>query len=223
MSAVGSALSSVASSVASGASDPLSGVASSVISYAARSISWEATTLPDGTTYPAGVIYPDIAIEERHDDESVITENPVEHGSTTSDHAYNQQSQCELAWAWSPSGGPLLNIRPQAFIITQYERVLDLKKKFILLNVVTGKRQYQNMLIEGLSEITEEKTENLLSLRIFLREMIFTLTETTSLPSADNQLIPQKTAPTVNGGTVALQPASNFNTGQALRQFLQGP
>lgn len=180
-----------------------------------RSISWDTQTLADGSTYQAGSLTPDVVLEERHDDQTVITENPVESGSMTSDHAYEQPSECEVCWVWSPSGGPLFSLRSRSFILEQYKKLLELKSKHVLLSVITGKRSYLDMLIQGISEVTDEKTENLLSVRIFLRQIIYTRTQAVSvIGSAANQKFPERTSPTVNGGTVSLQPASNFNTGK---------
>lgn len=39
-----------------------------------RMISWSTTTLPNGTVVQGGMIIPDASVEERHDDDSVITE-----------------------------------------------------------------------------------------------------------------------------------------------------
>ncbi|KAA6459623.1 hypothetical protein DYQ86_16015 [Acidobacteria bacterium AB60] len=178
-----------------------------------RSLYWTDTTLPSGSTYPADGLIPDVVLEERHDDQAVITENPVEHGSMTSDHAFDQPSALEVTWAWSPSGGPLFSLRSSTFLNDQYTKLLELKRNKILLTVVTGKRTYQNMLIQGLSVITDEKLENALLARIALQEIIFTSVSTVTIPSADNQAMPEKTAPTVNGGNVSLQPATNFNAG----------
>ena len=57
--------------------------AASATVYAVRSISWDKTTLPNGAVVPQGVIFADAVLEERHDDETIISENQVEIGSVT--------------------------------------------------------------------------------------------------------------------------------------------
>src|SRR5579863_3681304 len=110
--------------------------ANSVTVFAARSISWDTTTLPSGTTFQGGVLFPDTVMEERHDDDSVITENPVEDGSVVNDHAYDLPQDLEVVAVWDPF--KQANGQP-GFLETVYQQVLSLKQAKILLNVVTGK------------------------------------------------------------------------------------
>jgi hypothetical protein len=176
-----------------------------------RSISWSTTTVPGGGTVQGGVITADAVIEERSDDDSVITENPVENGSVTNDHAFDLPQSLELTYAWS--GGSRQAKGQSSFLNTTYAQFLTLKQAKILLFVVTGKRQYQNMLIKSLSVTTDEKTENVLLIRISLKQLLLTVTQTVTISSADQQSLPQKTQPTINGGQITLQPGSNFNSG----------
>jgi hypothetical protein len=188
----------------------MSTAAGSVTVYASRSISWDTTTLPSGATFPGGVLFADAVLEERHDDESVMTENPVEYGSVMTDHAFDLPQELELTYVWDSvkqSGGQ------PGFLETQYRKVLDLKQAKVLLNVVTGKRQYQNMLLKGVSEITDKDTENVLMLRLVLKQAILALTQTVSISSSAQQSLPQKTMPILNGGSVSLQPGTNYNPG----------
>lgn len=190
--------------------------------YASRSISWDTTTLASGATFPGGVLFADTVIEERHDDDSVIAEDPVEIGTYVNDNRFDSPQELELTYVWSPGAtksagyfGSVVptNGRTADFLQQTYRKVLDLKEAGILLTVVTGKRQYQNMLIKGVSEITDKDTENILMLRLTLRQMILVLTQTVTIPPAAQQQLPQKTMPIVNGGNVSLQPGSNFNPG----------
>jgi hypothetical protein len=176
-----------------------------------RNISWVTTTLANGTTIQGGTIIADAVIEERSDDESVITENPVEVGSVSNDHAYDLPQELELTYAWA--GGSSQAQGQASFLNTTYSKLLTLKQAKVLLSVVTGKRQYQNMLIKGLSQTTDKDTENILLIRINLRQLNLTVTQTVTIPSAGQQSMPQKTAPTINSGTVSLQPGSNYNPG----------
>ena len=78
--------------------------------YASRSISWDTVKLPSGATFQGGVLFPDTVLEERHDDESVITENPVENGSVTSDHAYDLPQELEISCVWSSGSKQALSL-----------------------------------------------------------------------------------------------------------------
>ncbi|MFP5276987.1 MAG: phage baseplate protein [Acidobacteriota bacterium] len=179
--------------------------------YARRSISWDTVKLASGATFAAGVIFPDAVLEERLDDDSVISENPVEIGTVNNDNQFDTPQEVEILCTWSPASQ---QANGQAgFLDSIYQKVLALKQAKINLFVVTGKRQYQNMRIKGISNITDKDSENVLTLRITFRQMLFALTETVSIPPAAQQAQPQKTAPVSNSGSVPLLPGSNYNTG----------
>lgn len=183
----------------------------SAVVYGSRSISWDTVTLPSGTVFKGGVIFPDVVLEERHDDDSVISENPLEIGTVMTDNAFDTPQELELLYLWA-AASKQANGDPN-FLQTMYQRFLDLKQAKIVVNVVTGKRVYPQMLIKGISEITDLDHENVLMLRIVLRQPIFTYTQTVTISPAAQQALPQKTAPTINGGTVNLQPGTNYNPG----------
>lgn len=191
--------------------------AASVVVYASRSIAWSQTTLPanaDGSAnvFPGGLIVADAVLEERHDDDSIITENPVESGSVTNDHAYDLPRELELTYAWAASS-PKANGDP-SFLNNMYAQFLSLKQAKILCNIVTGKdATYQNMLIKSLSIMTDKDTENILMVRVAFRQLLLTFTQTISIAPASQQSMANKTSPTVNGGAASLQPAPNYTYG----------
>lgn len=176
---------------------------------AARSISWHTTTLPNGTVFQGGVLFPDSVIEERHDDDSEITENPVEYGSVSNDHAFDRPQELEIDCVWDPSRQ---SSGQAGFLKSTYRQVLNLKQAKILIIIVTGKRQYENMLIKHVSEITDKDTENVLRLRLTIQQLILALTQTVTISSAAQQALPQKTSPTINNGNVSLQSGANYNS-----------
>ena len=176
-----------------------------------RSISWTAGTYPNGTSYPAGMLMADAVVEERADDEMVITENPVENGSVTTDHAYALPSQLELTYAFDP-GGVQNTSKDPYYLRTVYTKLLGLELGRVLLSVVTGKRQYKNLLIKALSVTTERTTENVLMIRVNLQQLILTTTQTVSLSSSAQQSMPGKTAAPINRGNVSLGDGSSFKT-----------
>jgi hypothetical protein len=174
-----------------------------------RGLIWSNTTLADGTTFPSGNLVPDTVIEERCDDELVMTENPVEDGSTTSDHAYDLPQDLEVTYAWQVGA---VSGRSIAFLDDTYTQLLNLKQAKIILTVATGKRAYYPMLIKGISVTNDRDTENILLARISLRELLLTTTQAGTVAPASQQSLPQKTMSTTNNGNVSALPAPNFNS-----------
>jgi Dit-like tail protein len=188
----------------------MSTAATAVTVYASRSISWDTTTLPSGATFQGGVLFPDTVMEERCDDDSVITENPVEVGTVNNDHAYDLAQDLEVVAVWDPV--KQANGQP-GFLDTTYEQLRNLKQAKIFLNVVTGKRAYQNLLLKNISVINDADTENILMARLTFKQLILALTQTVTISSAAQQANPQQTAPTINNGNLSLQPGTNYNSG----------
>jgi hypothetical protein len=75
--------------------------------------------------------------------------------------------------------------------------------------IVTGKRTYQNMLLESLSTTTTRETENALIVEARFREVIIVSTQAKSnLPPVKDQAFPEKTADPVNTGTKQATPST---------------
>ena len=173
---------------------------------------------PDGaivataTGPPPAPIIADAVIEEDHDDEMVITEHPVEQGSSISDHAYALPVKLQLVYGWS-LGSPQNTQNSANFLKDLYTTFVGLKAGRILLSVITGKRVYDNMIISALGVQTNADTENILLLRIGLQEIILTKTQTVALASQAQQAFPELTSPDISQGPVNLQPAPAINLG----------
>lgn len=155
-------------------------------------------------------IIADAVVEERHSDEMVVTEHPVEVGSVVADHAYKLPARLELHYAWA-RGSPQNKSLDQDFLNNLYNTILGIEAGRILCNVTTGKRTYGNMLIVGLSTMSDKENENILSLRIAMQEILMASTQQVELTPAAVQAAPQRTGPVASQGPVGLQPASNFN------------
>lgn len=151
----------------------------------------------------------DAVIEERHSDSLVITDHPVEQGATISDHAYKRPAELTLDYEWSAGGGQ----GSKQDLSTLYQQLLQLQVDRVLFDVVTGKRQYTNMLLETISVDTDFKKEFVLSVRAVCREVLIAKTQFATLSDSAVQLLPQSTGPVVGQGTVSLAPATNYNTG----------
>jgi hypothetical protein len=174
----------------------------------------ETTSVPG--VPPSGMIIADSVIEERYDDESIITENPVETGSVSNDHAYDLPQELELTYVWA-AASPQAAGQP-SFLNDIYTLILALKVGKVLLTVSTGRRLYQNMLLKSISTISDKDTENILQLRLSLRQLILVSTQVLTSGQANQapnsaQLIGAKTMSTSNLGTNTLGNAPQFNSG----------
>jgi hypothetical protein len=83
-----------------------------------------------------------------------------------------------------------------------YEKLLELQKKREPFEIVTGKRQYKNMLIEQLTVNTDKATENVLRFTANCKEIKIVGLVETSLPPREVQAMPEKTASPEDGGNV---------------------
>lgn len=148
----------------------------------------------------------DVTIREEHEDELVVTENPVEQGAAITDHSFKQPARLTIDIGYSNSstqseGDP-------NYINDMYANFLQLQASRQPFDVITGKRQYSNMLITMLHTITDEKTENSLILTVKMKEVILVNTQTVSVPPAGNMASPQDTGATQQLGSQQLGNAS---------------
>lgn len=143
-----------------------------------------------------------VTIEEHHHDELVITDHPVEQGASISDHAYKKPAEITLTLAWTNSSlSSITSLQFGNYSQYVYKNLLSLQATRTPFNLSTGKRRYQNMLIQSLDTTTDVKTENSLIVSLHCREVIIVQTTTTQLQPASNMANPQKTAATSNTGT----------------------
>lgn len=159
-------------------------------------------------------------MEEDHSDSMAITEHPVEIGSPISDHAYLRPSQVKARYGWSPSSpaipGFLGTIIPVSaglvsglnqlfnggpdYLQSVYDKLLALQGSREPFELITGKRRYQNMLIESLGVRTDRETEYVLDVSITFQQVLIVSTSTTSVSSQQQQAAPANTAPPQNAG-----------------------
>ena len=76
------------------------------------------------------------------------------------------------------------------------------------INVVTGKRAYQNMLIKSIDVMTDASTENALIIEVMFQQVIIVQSSQATMAPASNQASPQQTAAIINGGTIQPIPLS---------------
>ena len=152
----------------------------------------------------------DAVIDELSRDELEMTEQPVEVGSTITDHAFNLPQELDLTYGWA-MGSPQNSSKDPSFLKNLYQQFLALQSGKVLVTVYTGKRIYQSMLIRVISMKTDNLTENVLFLQLSLKQVIFATTSVVNVNPNDRMFLPQRTASITDRGVVTLQPAPNFN------------
>lgn len=151
-----------------------------------------------------GGIIADCTIEEEGTDELATTEHPVEQGANITDHAYKKPATLTIRAGWSNSSFAAAFNPGYAQDI--YNQLLALQASANVFTVVTGKRQYDNMLMILLRQATNEESENGLAAVMQFRQIIFGQTQATSVPPQANMAQPQKTAAVQNLGPQQLIP-----------------
>lgn len=157
-----------------------------------------------------GQIYADVTVEENHRDEVIITQHPVENGGIITDHAFKRPSELEIRCGFSDSTAGY-----DGYVQEQYRALLALQLARQPFDVYTGKRAYRNMLIRGLSVVTDPHSEFVLMASVALQEVTLVSTQTTgggssadtAAPNADpsQQADPASTGAVTNGGSVETQ------------------
>ncbi len=161
-----------------------------------------------------GPFVADITISERHRDEMIITEHPIEVGSVVSDHAFKRPIHVILTVGYSSS-----DVQAQGdanYIQTVYQNFLTLQQNATPFSVTTGKRTLQNMLVEYINELTNEQTENALILEIGCKQVILVNSTSASVAPAGTSTPSNQAQPLVNSdptmvGNVPAQVGNNFN------------
>lgn len=153
----------------------------------------------------------DCTVVERGTDTYTATRHPVEQGASITDHVYREPAQLTMLVGFSNSsrqaGGS------ETYVVEKYNALLELQAKRSLLDVVTGKRTYKNMVITSLSQQTDQESQTTLFCNVTLTELIIVSTQVTTVPASEKQANPQQTAAIQQRGTVqpvdaALSPGS---------------
>ena len=151
-----------------------------------------------------GIVAP-CTLQERHTDTLALTHHPVELGAQITDHAFKNPVELDITIGW---GAGSITPLPQI-----YQKLLDLQKSAVPFNIVTGKRQYKNMLIVSIGQTTGVDTENSLIIYLSCREVIIVETQITSMKPASDQANPQNTSGVQNLGSVQMVPAPSVPGG----------
>lgn len=182
------------------------------------------STLFSQNTRKIEMIVPSVVISEKHSDSSEITEHPVQvpggEGFTVSDHTFDRPSEVTMEIGFA-GGGSLIDgfDTSSMFDISTglklgsspreiYQQLLDLKAGKKPFDVITGKRDYKNMLIRAIEVTTDNSSENVLMVLLTLRQVIIVETKKTKVAPVENQKLPEATGGTENRGTVTPKPVN---------------
>lgn len=144
-----------------------------------------------------GELYPDIVIEENHEDSLEITSHPVEQGAAIHDHAYKKPKTVTIRGGVTDSKDNQGSDRPS---VVFYNKLLSLQENREPFTIVTNKRMYSNMLIESLSVITDVDTQNCLMFTAQCKEVILVHTRVGTIPPRKRHANPKKTGSTETVG-----------------------
>lgn len=118
-------------------------------------------------------------------DKMKITRHPVAQGAAITDHAFKEPVTLSISLVKGENSNENLE--------QIYTQLLNLQASAEKLKVVTKKRVYESMLIESIEERTDSMTENILSVRVTLVEIITVPISVTALPPRDRQKNPKQT------------------------------
>ncbi|RQV01104.1 phage baseplate protein [Burkholderia cenocepacia] len=162
------------------------------------------------------------AIEEVYSDEVIVTEHPVENGAPVNDHAFMRPREILMKCGWSNADYQALlgsavasfddtganTMATGTYVDAIYSQLLKIQSVRLPIDVVTTRRKYSNMLITGLSVVTDQKSGAALMLTASLKQVIIVSTQATKLPPRANQANPAATAETQNAGAKSAVPAT---------------
>ncbi|MBR8380708.1 hypothetical protein KDW20_33555 [Burkholderia cenocepacia] len=162
------------------------------------------------------------AIEEVYSDEVIVTEHPVENGAPVNDHAFMRPREILMKCGWSNADYQALlgsavasfddtganTMATGTYVDAIYSQLLQIQAKRERVDVVTTRRKYSDMLITGLSVVTDQKSGSALMLTASLKQVIIVSTQATKLPPRANQANPAATAETQNAGAKSAVPAT---------------
>lgn len=146
-----------------------------------------------------GAFTAQMTIEEVSTDDLEITDHPVQEGAAISDHCFVRPPELTIQASFAPDFSTDLN--------EIYTNLLALQASREPFSVTTGKRSYKNMLMQSLTVDTDKTTENVLSVRVRLREIRLVQLESTTTPKS-RQKKPGSTGAIDKAGQKSALPAT---------------
>ena len=167
-----------------------------------------------------------VSLEEVHHDEIQLTEHPVEQGAAITDHAFVRPSEVVIKCGWSNADYAALadtirsladgtGLAGETYVDGVYQMLLKLQRDRMPFEVLTSRRRYRNMLLQGLVVTTDPKTTAALMVTATCREIFIVSTKATSLPPREDQSEPAATGEAIDRGAQALAPAHPAPGGSA--------
>ena len=138
-----------------------------------------------------GEITVQVVLNESTNDNLIITKHPVQDGASISDHAYKEPTTFSMKVLFQDNLSTDLR--------TIYQQLLDLQVARKPFDIVTPKRIYRSMLIASLGQVTDKRTENILSITLSFQQVIIVSVQTVQIVPRPRQKNP--------GATGATQPA----------------
>jgi hypothetical protein len=163
-----------------------------------------------GSNRSIGPIIPGIVIEEDHEDTLTITEHPVEQGAAITDHAFKNPSSVTIQCMWSNTQASLFDFS-ESYVQGIYQQLIALQNGRQPITIVTGKRMYQNMLLESITTQTTNESAYSLPVTLECKQIIIVQTSATTLPPQDQHITPQQTAPVIDNGSQSPTGGSSNN------------
>lgn len=164
-----------------------------------------------------GIVF-DVTVSEVHTDKLTTTEHPVQGGGTISDHAYLTPKEVVIYVGQGAKGGAAV---PRE----TYEQILELQASREPFDIVTGKREYRNMLITSIATTTDRSTENVLMVTLDCKKIVLVEAIEVAVSGkgpTSRQKLGQDTQSTRLGGEKQAQPADVAPKNQAVMQRALG-
>jgi len=149
------------------------------------------TLLPIRDARKVGDINLNVVISENTTDRLTITNQPVQQGTSITDHSFKEPTALTMA--------ALFEANLFVSLSAVYQKLLDLQESRTPFVVVTPKRVYQNMLISSLGLTTDKNTENTLAINFTFQQIIIVNVSTTTVPR-DLQKVAAATGKTEKAG-----------------------
>jgi hypothetical protein len=138
----------------------------------------------------------DVIINENTTDTLTITKQPVQQGSSITDHAYKEPTSLSMSIRFRDNR---LNFTGSTTLSQIYQKLLDLQSSRTPFTVTTPKRIYKNMLIAAIGLVTDKNTENTLAINMTFQEVILVQVSLVQVPRS-KQKTPGKTGATEKAG-----------------------
>jgi len=130
---------------------------------------------------------PDVIVKEVHQDNLTITQHPIEAGAAISDHAYNEMPTLEMTVLWRYLANGLISglLDKAGSSGDTYTDLLTLQANREPFDVMTGKREYKDVLLTAIEVKTDADTENSLSATLTFQQLFIVRTEFVDISGLD--------------------------------------